>query len=454
MPSDEDEKKPLASELNIGVTSYDEENEQKPPAALTPPLPSVVQLSSKSSMEILSELFSSFDAEPPIIVKKEKRDSSPKSKKTKKSKKKHKHKEKKHKTKRKDIDLAKLLIKQEKESSSESKIKIEGTDLSFKINFDKVVKTEPTENRTSCISKADNAGNSGSGVSSKTNKIDIKLNIRSVVEDGEISSSNSDAFPPSKPVAKRKRHSKDDTKNHGKKKAKKHIVSRGRSHSPTADNLRVDDLRHRINEHSSTSKEKDDKYRDSANDFYAKRKNDHHHRSSRNDDQSSKRTALRRRHDDDFYKGRDYDDEREERWANRERYGVNRNRAGGREQRYRDRAESRDRSSSHIDKKKLLEIARRNAIQMMKSGSLPGALTLGPHAQEKVIAAIKAGGKTIEELTDFCKSLSKKEEMETMSSQSDGNHSDGSDTPFHHPFQIKDRPTSITMNIKVNLVTV
>jgi hypothetical protein len=91
----------------------------------------------------------------------------------------------------------------------------------------------------------------------------------------------------------------------------------------------------------------------------------------------------------------------------------------------------------------------------MKSGSLPGALTLGPQAQEKVIAAIKAGGKTIEELTDFCKTLSKKEELGELSSNTEGNGSDSdTDKPFHHPFQIKDRPTSITMNIKVRRVLV
>lgn len=88
---------------------------------------------------------------------------------------------------------------------------------------------------------------------------------------------------------------------------------------------------------------------------------------------------------------------------------------------------------------------------MMKSGSLPGALNLGPQAQEKVIAAIKSGGKTIEELTDFCKSLSKQEEIGELSSISEDNISESdNDTPFHHPFQIKERPSSITMNIKVS----
>lgn len=119
--------------------------------------------------------------------------------------------------------------------------------------------------------------------------------------------------------------------------------------------------------------------------------------------------------------------------------------------RYRSRSTSRERdSSSKFDKKKLLEIARKNAIAMMKSGSLPAALTLGPQAQEKVIAAIRSGGKTIEELTDFCKTLSKKEELGELSSLSEKEDSDSdTDKPFHHPFQIRERPTTITLNIKV-----
>lgn len=46
-----------------------------------------------------------------------------------------------------------------------------------------------------------------------------------------------------------------------------------------------------------------------------------------------------------------------------------------------------------IDKTKLLEIARRNAINLIMKGKLPLA------QQDKAIAAIQAGGKTIEELT-------------------------------------------------------
>lgn len=130
---------------------------------------------------------------------------------------------------------------------------------------------------------------------------------------------------------------------------------------------------------------------------------------------------------------------------------INRHRNYDDREREKEKWDSADRISQ-IDKKKLLEIARKNAIQMMKSGSLPGALTLGPQAQEKVIAAIKSGGKTVEELTDFCKTLSKKEELGELSSVSEDNASESeTEAPFHHPFQIKERPQSITMNIKVRV---
>ncbi|KAI4460206.1 protein son [Holotrichia oblita] len=153
----------------------------------------------------------------------------------------------------------------------------------------------------------------------------------------------------------------------------------------------------------------------------------------------------RRKSRDSFYK-RDSSSDREDKWFLRDRYRGYGDRERERDKRFREKSEE---STNHIDKKKLLEIARKNAIQMMKSGSLPGALTLGPQAQEKVIAAIKSGGKTVEELTDFCKTLSRKEELGELSSISDENGSDSDgEKPFHHPFQIKERPVSITMNIK------
>ncbi|KAJ8678684.1 hypothetical protein QAD02_014471 [Eretmocerus hayati] len=110
--------------------------------------------------------------------------------------------------------------------------------------------------------------------------------------------------------------------------------------------------------------------------------------------------------------------------------------------RRRGRSRSRERKERiEIDKKKLLEIARKNAINMIKKGTMPIA------QQDKFIAAIQAGGKTIEELTDFCKNLSKSEAMGELSSISSGDES-GSEKGFHHPFLVKDRPSSIIMNIR------
>ncbi|XP_046752138.1 protein Son-like isoform X2 [Diprion similis] len=117
--------------------------------------------------------------------------------------------------------------------------------------------------------------------------------------------------------------------------------------------------------------------------------------------------------------------------------------------RSRDRRNNRGRTRSRerkerieIDKKKLLEIARKNAISMIQQGTLPLA------QQDKVIAAIQAGGKSVDELTDFCKSLSKSEALGELSSISSDDDGSNSEKGFHHPFLVKDRPNSIIMNIR------
>jgi hypothetical protein len=48
----------------------------------------------------------------------------------------------------------------------------------------------------------------------------------------------------------------------------------------------------------------------------------------------------------------------------------------------------------HIDKQKLLEIARKNAMNLLKQGVLPSTVA----TQDKMVA-IKAGGKSVAELT-------------------------------------------------------
>ncbi|KAK9298201.1 hypothetical protein QLX08_008366 [Tetragonisca angustula] len=176
-----------------------------------------------------------------------------------------------------------------------------------------------------------------------------------------------------------------------------HSQEKGRSES-----------RSRVSSHRSRSKERD-KRRDKSRDRYNK---------NRSDQRESLKCKERRRH-----RSRSND-------RSRDKYVRGRSRSRERKERI------------EIDKKKLLEIARRNAINMIKQGTLPLV------QQDKAIAAIQAGGKTVDELTDFCKSLSKSEalgELSSISSEEDGSESEKG---FHHPFLLKGRPNSIIMNIK------
>ncbi|XP_058461752.1 protein Son [Malaya genurostris] len=125
--------------------------------------------------------------------------------------------------------------------------------------------------------------------------------------------------------------------------------------------------------------------------------------------------------------------------------------------RRRRRSEERDRyrksksrsRSPQFDKQKLLEIARKNAISMLKKGTLPGVQGLDKESKEKLIMKMKTSGKSVEELTEYCKKISEKENLNELSSLSeDSDHdADGESKAFHHPFQIKD-PGPIVMNIK------
>ncbi|XP_031846897.1 uncharacterized protein LOC116433201 isoform X2 [Nomia melanderi] len=182
-----------------------------------------------------------------------------------------------------------------------------------------------------------------------------------------------------------------------------------RGHNCYSHEKRRSESRTRSSSHRSRSRGRD-KRRDRSKDKHAK--------SRSNDRRESIKSREKRRH-------RSRSDER-----NRDKYSRGRSRSRERKERI------------EIDKKKLLEIARRNAINMIKQGTLPLA------QQDKAIAAIQAGGKTVDELTDFCKSLSKSEALGELSSIS--SEEDGSDTEkgFHHPFLLKGRPNSIIMNIR------
>lgn len=102
-----------------------------------------------------------------------------------------------------------------------------------------------------------------------------------------------------------------------------------------------------------------------------------------------------------------------------------------------------------IDKARLLKVARKNVLSMLEKGTLPQGISLENLRHEQLIS-IKAGGKSVQELTEFCQALSKKEGDDDgdNGNKEDTKNDDDSDQPFiHHPFKLKEQSV-ITMNIK------
>lgn len=86
---------------------------------------------------------------------------------------------------------------------------------------------------------------------------------------------------------------------------------------------------------------------------------------------------------------------------------------------------------------------------MLKNGALPK--NISETTKEKLMAKIRHGGKSIEELTNYCKKLSKAEDLGELSELSDSdNDAEGRAKVFHHPFEVRDRGP-IVMNIRVSL---
>lgn len=109
--------------------------------------------------------------------------------------------------------------------------------------------------------------------------------------------------------------------------------------------------------------------------------------------------------------------------------------------RSRETSKSKHRSPSceKIDKKKLFKIARKNALSLVQQGVLP----VGSVKKDNLA---NVPTKTVDELTDFCRKLSKKDKDH----DDDSSYSSSDDEfkqPFHHPFLVKERP-NIVMNIR------
>jgi len=138
----------------------------------------------------------------------------------------------------------------------------------------------------------------------------------------------------------------------------------------------------------------------------------------------------------------DYDYRRDRRGSRRSRSRSgdrNRRRSRSRSRSFRERSTLRRlHPDDIIDKSVLLDIARKNAAKLMRSGVLPTDI----FSRDQILA-IKAGGKSVEELTEYCKRIAKRDAAGDANDSSDEEHL------INHPFTVKDRPMpAITMNIR------
>ncbi|CAH1799722.1 unnamed protein product [Owenia fusiformis] len=246
--------------------------------------------------------------------------------------------------------------------------------------------------------------------------------------DGEIDSDG-------EPVDKRKKRKKHRKKKDRKEKKDKKERSRERSRSKRKTSR--DRSRSPKRSKRSSSKERRSYDKDSG----VWRDSDRTRRHSRERDYDSSR--KRRSRSRERFRDRDRDHFRDR----RDDYRRSRSR-----ERYRRRSRSRSRERSRaradslrIDKKRLREIAIAKAYANMKAGVGP-AVNLRPEE----VAAIRSGGKSVNELTDFCKKISEKQgHYHSSGEDSDLNrpvNSDEDELFINHPFKMRDAP--ITMNIR------
>nr|XP_014273752.1 serine/arginine repetitive matrix protein 2-like isoform X3 [Halyomorpha halys] len=252
---------------------------------------------------------------------------------------------------------------------------------------------------------------------SRTKSPDIKLK-RSKTKSPDSKARRSRSKSRDKQKAKEKRAiSKDRSKSKEVKNKGKARKSRSRERKSKTDEKSSKSQRKRSRTRSK-SKEKN-KSRD-------KRSRSRERRSKSRDKKSRRSRSRSRRRKNDK--------------KDRSRRTRSRSKSRSRKRSKKSRSRSRSKDEFFIDKSKLLEIARKNALSMMKQGAVGTDLNK--------VTAITAGGKTVDELTDFCKLLSQKDATGQESVSSESSSDNESEKPFHHPFQLKERSNNIIMNIR------
>ncbi|XP_055529798.1 protein Son [Wyeomyia smithii] len=407
----------------------------------------------KSSNEILTELFKVFNAAPPEIIDDDSNDADQK-------KKKRKHK-KKSKRKKKDdgIESSSDVTPEEgeilKKAKKIKKEKDKEKHKTKKIKNKEKLKKEKSKNKEKEARKED--------------KIPVKSEMSSVVVKKELTDNRYSRESADYRDAREYHHS---SHYHGSSSKEDHYHTRIKHEKVDHSYRDYDKERARERDKEKVDSRPKNKIqikslKDSAVfKEAATREKDREREKERNRDRAKEHTdqrEMRRRRSDSEFSISDEEPYRQGRYYDfyskkynsfyasykDEEYQRSRKRKRSEEkERYR-KSKSRSRSPPQFDKQKLLEIARKNAISMLKKGTLPGAQGLDKESKEKLILKMKTTGKTVEELTEYCKKISEKESCNDLSSVSeDSDHDvDGGSKAFHHPFQIKD-PGPIVMNIK------
>ncbi|XP_033165315.1 protein SON [Drosophila mauritiana] len=396
----------------------------------------------KSSNEILAELFGVFNAAPPEElldnnlfkkkkkVKKEKKDKKDKKAKKKKTTKsdgecsdseaegKHKHKRKKHKhkdgrvkDKEKERDRDRDKSKEKDRDREKSKEKDRDRDKSKEKDRDRVADKSKEKDRDRDKDR---------------DKSKDKLTAAQAPSEKEKEKSGSrkrSAVEPSSHSEKRERHEREKHRDWERERERENEREREsvRSHNSFYNGHREAD-RSKGSESASTKSRQEHDLSDI----------------SLSDEESylrEKASNGRRRAHNSFYDGKEEPSVSPRR--NVRESNTRRNRKS--------RSRSRDLG---IDKKRLLEIARRNAINMFKRGTMPGVANMTAEVKDKVLVKMRYGGRTIQDLTDFCKKISNGDGLSDLSSEEESDvDKNGNAKAFHHPFQLKEREP-IVMHIR------
>ncbi|XP_066952736.1 protein Son-like isoform X2 [Macrobrachium rosenbergii] len=269
---------------------------------------------------------------------------------------------------------------------------------------------EPEEEESSVPKKSTN------GDQYEVDEGEVVVKNGNEVEDGEIVSEN-DNEETSKTKSHKKKSKKDKDKSKEKKKSKREKSKEKKKQA----------------KERSKSKERSVKSRSKSKERSKHRKSSSWHR-DRDADRRYRRYSRSRSHSRD----------RHSRFRRRS-YSRSRSRSRSRSGRKGDCvSDLRDK----VTRKRLLEIARRNAVYLMQNGCLP------PSVEQEQLVKIKTGGKSVEELTDFCKQLvasgnySDAELSDpSPSSDEDDNNPDKPFSCTRHPFSVRDSKP-ILMNIR------